>query len=123
MIIYKNNLYPEYYPLEFNISQEMAIEISRVLNGDTLEQPSDDVSKYLDIYNSFVEADGVFYGSFYNYEIDSEERIRTLDYYPAGRETSQSVGSSDYDLFINDDYATYLRDLQHIKYNNYKKNR
>lgn len=121
VIIYKNNLYPEYYPLEFNISQEMAIEISRVLNGDTLEQPSDDVSKYLDIYNSFVEADGVFYGSFYNYEIDSEERIRTLDYYPAGRETSQSVGSSDYDLFINDDYATYLRDLQHIKYNNYKK--
>lgn len=119
--IYKNNLYPECYPLEFTVSQEMALEIPRVLNGDTLDVPTDDVSKYLVVYNSIVEVDGTFYGSFYNFEFDSEQAIHVLDYYPADIHIGQLASKTDFDLFINNDVDTYLRDLQRMERDGYHK--
>lgn len=36
VVIYRNNLYPDYYPIEFSITEELAIEIVHGLDGQEL---------------------------------------------------------------------------------------
>ena len=42
VVIYRNNLYPDYYPIEFSITEELATEIVRGLDGQELGMLSDD---------------------------------------------------------------------------------
>ena len=64
LVIYRNNLYPDYYPIEFEISPEDSREIIETINGDRNTAQSLSCQNYLAIYNSLVDADGVFYGGF-----------------------------------------------------------
>lgn len=116
--IYKNNLYPDCYPLEFNVSQDLYMEIRGILNGDSLDEPSEDASKYFAIYNNIIDVNGVFYGSFYNYEFDTSEGVHVLDYYPSDLRISQISTDTEFDVFINNDVDTYLRDLQRLQNSN-----
>ncbi|MBQ4060352.1 MAG: DEAD/DEAH box helicase [Lachnospiraceae bacterium] len=112
--IFRNNLYPDYYPLPFDISMELAEEIERSLNSDSTEEVSEECQKYLSIYNSLVNVEGVFYGSFYNYEYEKEE-INCKAYYASVITIEEGQTSGEYDVFINEDVDTYLRDLARIK--------
>ena len=120
--VFRNNLYPDYYPIEFFIPPELATEIIAVINGDTLLKPSENCKHYLAVYNTLVEIDGVYYGSFYNYEYEceNEENIKNEDFYPYNINiekniTFEEIQSSDiYEVFINEDIDTYLRDLNRI---------
>ena len=67
VIILKNNLYPDYYPIEFNISSELVEEISSVLNGDTNNTSSEECQKFMLVYNAITDIDGTIFCSFYNY--------------------------------------------------------
>ncbi len=113
LTIFRNNLYPDYYPVEFEMSEELAREIIDTLNGDRSTQ-SDDCLNFIAVYNALVDADGVLYGSFHNYEYDNSENIIVVDYYPQNLVIEDVGDESDYNIFLNEDVDTYLRDLERI---------
>ena len=114
LTILKNNIYPDYYPIEFDMDSETVREIIDTLNGEKQTEKSDVCQNYLAIYNSLVDADGVLYGSFYNYEYGSEDKIEIRDYYPQNIVVEDAMDSGEYDVFLNEDIDTYLRDLTRI---------
>lgn len=114
LTIFRNNLYPDCYPIPFPVDPELAAEIIRVINGDTDTNASEKCQRYLSTYSSLSEIDGVYYGSFYNYEYEGIGEIPTRDYYPYNITIEDSQDATDYNLFINGDVDTYLRDLVRI---------
>lgn len=114
LTIFRNNLYPDYYPLEFEMDEDLVKEIIDTLNGDRSAEQSDECQSFIAIYNALVDADGVLYAGFYNYEYDGAENITVNDFYPQKLEVEDSQEKSDYDLFLNEDVDTYLRDLVRI---------
>lgn len=115
LIIYKNNMYPDYYPIPFEMDDELIAELNRNINVDISEDTSEECQRFMAIYNTILSIDGVLFGSFYNYEYDKEERINVIDYYPSNAHISNRQIQSDFDVFINEDVETYLRDLSRIK--------
>lgn len=112
--IFRNNLFPDYYPIEFDIEPELATEIDSTINGNGRGEPSEDCQRYLSIYNTLVAAEGSFFGSFYNYEYEKEDGIPVQDFYPQNLIVADSIEKSDYDVFLNEDVDSYLRDLMRI---------
>ena len=115
LTIFKNNLYPDYYPIEFDLGVELAREIIEIINGDRNKTQSEECQKFLTIYNSLVDADGVFYGSFYNFEYDNEGKGEIVDFYSQTITIENSLEKSEYNLFLNEDVDTYLRDFEKMK--------
>lgn len=116
LIIYRNNLFPDYYPLEFSLSDETAEKIINVLEGNNQGPNIDDeCNKYINIYNSLIKADGTYYGGFNNYEYDKSNGLVIKDYYPHSSQVEDSQDVPDFKIFLNDDIETYLRDLARIK--------
>ena len=114
--IRRNNLYPDYYPIEFEISSEVEHQITDTLNGIKNIEQSNECKNFISIYSKLVNADGVMYGSFYNFENDSEENIKTKDVYPVNLTIEDSLEESEYSIFLNDDIDSYLRDQTKITY-------
>lgn len=113
IIIYRNNLYPDYYPIEFNLADELAKEIERGLDGQELGTLSDDCKNFLVVYNALVYIDGQYYGSFFNYEYEKTDRITVSDFYPAGG-FCDCDGETSFQIYLNEDIETYLRNLTYI---------
>ncbi len=111
VIVYRNNIYPDYYPLSFELSDALAKEITKALNGDSSVDASEECGRFIAVYNALVDVDGVYYGSFYNYEYDKDEGIHLQDYYPSRIVVEEGQTTSDYNIFFNDDIETYLRDF------------
>lgn len=114
VIIYRNNLFPDYYPIEFNLAEELAVEIERILDGQELDSPSDDCAKFLDVYNALTHVDGQYYGSFYNYEYEKTERITIRDFYSSGK-LNDIADKTELQIYLSSDIEAYLRDLSHIR--------
>ncbi len=112
--IYRNNLYPEYYPIEFEMDEEVVKEIVETLEGDRNASQSDVCQSFIKIYNSLVNVDGTLFASFYNYEYDNSDSIKVVDFYPQNIVIEESSEQSDYNVFLNEDIETYLRDLLSI---------
>lgn len=112
--IFRNNMYPDYYPIDFDIPIELAHEIIDTINGNTSSESSQQCQQYLAVYNTLIEVDGTYYGSFYNYEYENTENIQFEDFYPININAVESNDPGDYTVFINDDIDTYLRDLKRI---------
>lgn len=110
---YRNNLYPDCYPLPFELSDELADEIFTVINSDSTADISEDCRRFLAVYNSLVLVDGVYYGGFYNHEYEDGERT-VADFYPALANIEDSRDPAGYNVFLNEDVDTYLRDLSQI---------
>jgi ATP-dependent DNA helicase RecQ len=110
--IFVNNLYPEYYPLGFTLSDALALEIEKAISGDKSGDVSEDATKFLNIYNAIVSANGQYYGSFYNFE--REKNDGTINnFYPSGH-INTSLANADCHIFLNDDIDTYLRNFHEI---------
>lgn len=112
--IFRNNLYPDYYPIEFPMSSELSNEIVATINGDTRADESEECKRYLATYSTISEVNGKYYGSFYDYEYEHLEEVPVEDFYPFNVIIEESQKSSDFDVFINEDIDTYLRDLERI---------
>ena len=52
--IIKNNLYPEYYPIEFTISNNLALEIEDALSKSLIKTLNKDCENYLKVYLSLI---------------------------------------------------------------------
>ena len=114
--IYINNLYPDYYPISFDISDEVVSDIKANLDSNSMEKGlSEACIRYFDIYANLVEIDGTFFGSFYNYEYDQGLAVRVSSYYQNYQEIKSTEERTDIDIYINEDIETYLRDLSRIK--------
>lgn len=114
VVIIRNNMYPDYYPISFDMDDTLVVEIRNRLENDNVDETSELCDRFLAIYNTLVTVDGTHYGSFYNYEYDREEELQIKDFYPANISVEDSQEDSDYDVFINEDVDTYLRDLNRI---------
>ena len=114
LVIYRNNLYPDYYPIEFEVNQELVREIIDTINGEHTSSPSEECQRFIAIYNTLVVVGDTLYGSYYNYEYESEQGISVEDYYPQNLAVEDSKDKSEFDLFLNEDVETYLRDLDKI---------
>ena len=114
IVIFTNNLYPDYYPLPFELSDELAAEIEKNLNSDSTDDCSEECLRYLAIYNTLVNVDGIYYGSFYNYEYEKEEGLVSKPYYLNQIVVEDAQVKSDLDIFVNEDVDTYLRDLSRV---------
>lgn len=113
VVFYRNNLYPDYYPIEFSLTEELVAEIRRGLDGQELGTLSDDCTKFLVVYNTLVNIDGQYFGSFFNYEYEKNERITVSDFYPIGR-LYDDTGETEFQVYLNEDIETYLRDLSDV---------
>ena len=111
--VVKNNLLPDFYPLEFEVSDDLAYEIDLALDGKSTSQPSEQCRKYLEIYNSFIQIDGVYYGSFFNFEFENGKDYSVINYYTKGQ-LKDDYSDTNYNIYLNEDIETYLRDLAYI---------
>lgn len=115
--IIRNNLYPDYYPLQFDLSDDLVSEIYDIINSPSLsvQKYSEAASKYLAIYNTIVNVEGELFGSFNNYEYFNDS-VKTIDFYQEHEEIKDDlVSKPENSIFINDDVDTYLRDLKRIE--------
>lgn len=113
-----NNVYPDYYPLPFSISDELFSEINNIFNGtDTVPKNiSAEAKQYTDIYSTIANIDDTIFGSFYNFEYYSDEKYTSIDYYQQRAEIKDDISTSaENNIFINDDIETYLRDLMRVR--------
>ena len=100
LIIYRNNLFPDYYPVEFKMDEDIVREIIDTLNGEENTSQSESCENFTAIYNSLVNADGVLYAGFYNFEYENAENITVVDFYPQNITIEDSGDQSEYDIFI-----------------------
>lgn len=113
--IIKNNLYPEYYPIEFTISNNLALEIEDALSKSLIKTLNKDCDNYLKVYNSLSKINNKYYGSFYNYEYDYRDNVICQNFYPYEINMDILCNNIDYTLSINEDIEMYLRELDRIK--------
>lgn len=112
--IYKNNLYPDYYPIPFDLNNTLIQEINTAINTDNTNGSSEECKRFLTVYNTIITIDDIHYGSFYNYEYESEEKAPIHDYYPSNIKVEDSQDKADYNIFLNEDIEAYLRALSQI---------
>ena len=113
--VFRNNLYPEYYPLSVDLSPVLAREIIDTINGDRNSEMSGECRQFISVYNSLIDANGTYYACFYNHEYESEQAFDVVDYYPQNLPVEDTGETGDYTLFLNEDVSTYLRDLERIR--------
>lgn len=114
LVIYKNNLYPDYYPIPFPVSNELFEEITDNQSSESSNDMSESCQRFLAVYNSIISIDESFYGSFYNFEYDKADNISIKDYYPSNLKVCSCSDKIDFSLFLNGDVETYLKDLNLI---------
>ena len=112
--VFRNNVYPDYYPIPFEITDDLVQEINKAINTDSTIDISDDCHKFLSVYNALIPIDGINYGGFYNFEYDHDENIPVTDYYSSRICIEDSQETADYNVFLNEDIETYLRDFAKI---------
>ena len=124
LTIFRNNLYPDYYPIPFKVSHELAVEITGCAQRRyrrTVERcvisamvQAKNVRDILPSIIHCLKLMAYIYGSFYNYEYESVDSITIQDFYPYNIVIENSKDAVDYNLCINEDVDTYLRDLGRI---------
>lgn len=121
LIIYRNNIYPEWYPLEFNISDTIFEEITQNNEGVEICKLTNEGEKYLHIYSHIIRTSHKYYGSFYNYEYEykSNNHVKVLDFYPTDIKFQDEDKNSEFNIFLNGDLETYLKDLEQIERSNF----
>lgn len=109
--IYRNNLLPDYYPIPFVIETGLLNEVLNHQNNDTTDSVSEECSLLLSIYSTITNIGGIVFGCYYNYEYEKAGKTKVFDYYPSNMDVPVSVIKGEFDLMINDDIDSYLRDF------------
>lgn len=75
---------------------------------------TEDANKIIDIYSAIYKVDDDYFGSFYNYEYDKSSCIQSILFYPINIYIKEISKKADFDIFINDDIESYIRDFKKI---------
>lgn len=114
VILYINNLYPGYYPIEFEIEPSLEEEIIVKLESDANAGQSEKCEKFFDIYNSLERIENKIFVSFYNYELEKELLIYIKPYYDTVQPQYVNNIDTDLHIYITNDVPMYLKDLMKI---------
>lgn len=114
LIVQKNNLYPDSYPIEFDLEADLADEIQKTINGQDRNSVSEECKRFLEIYNSLIFIDGVYYASYYNYEYENDKKINFIDFYNDDIGEITEYGSGECNIFINGDIDSYLKSFSDV---------
>lgn len=109
-----NNIYPDCYPIEFDIEENVYYELKRIEEDGYGKELSEVAKKINDIYSAVYFIEGKYYGTFFNFEYDKESKIETKFYYPTDIRKSGEKRSADIAVLINDDIEAYLKTLNKI---------
>lgn len=115
--IYKNNIYPDFYPVPFDINEDLYNQLCDRSKFISISDESGDCKKILEIYSEFIKINNLCYGSYHNLENleDKGNGMKCLDYYPTTNEIKNKNIDSDYDLIFNNDVETFLKQLIDIQ--------
>lgn len=109
-----NNLMADVFPIPFELDTKIFNEVKQAENSEKKENLSDDAKKILDVYSSLLLVDGVYYGTFYNFEYDKTNKVESANYFPTDVAVEDLKKESDLAIYINDDLESYLRILNRI---------
>lgn len=115
VLIYINNLFPDYYPIEFPLNEDLLLEIMKNINLEIQDEVSDNCKQFLNIYNSIIKIEDNLYVSFYNFEYEKGLKVEIKKYYSHALNIADSLDCQDYSIYLNDDIETYLKSLEYIK--------
>lgn len=115
VLIYINNLFPDYYPIEFPLNEDLLLEIMKNINLEIQDEVSDNCKQFLNIYNSIIKIEDNLYVSFYNFEYEKGLKVEIKKYYSHALNIADSLDCQDYSIYLNDDIETYLKCLEYIK--------
>lgn len=112
--IIKNNLYPEYYPIHFEINDELYESILSLYEEENNEDITIECKNFENIYSGiYLSPTKRIYGAFYNYENDST-KISVQDFYSSN---IQPINSKENGFVIssNRDAKSYIDILEQLK--------
>lgn len=109
-----NNLLADVFPIPFELDAKVFNEVKQAENSEKKESLSDDAKKILGVYSSLLFVDGVYYGTFYNFEYDKTNKTESVNYFPTDVVVRDLKKESDLPIYINDDLESYLRILNRI---------
>jgi hypothetical protein len=114
VIIYTNNLYPEYYPIEFDLDEELLEEIRTNLDLEMAAEQTTACKNFLSVYNSLESIDGELFASFYNYEFEKGLKVTVSPFYPTAF-SQDSIDVVDLHVHITNDIPLFLKELTRVK--------
>lgn len=119
--IINNNVYPEIYPIELNISPDLYDKYSKSLEDNNNKIVDKEVSLLEKFYSRIENVDNKFYASYYNFEIPNNANIDYLtDYYPSDINI-ESTKDSSYVVDIGNDVVQYIKHINNIQKGKYNK--
>ena len=123
IIILKNNIYPDIYPIYSDISEELYEEyLANVDEGTKVTNVSTNFKKFKQFYNSLERIDNSFYITYYNDEYNNYKVDNIIDYYQNSLDvcTLEENQRIDFEVAISDDISNYIECINIIEENNYK---
>lgn len=118
--IINNNIYPNIYPLNFELDNSIYDEILRYNDSDKDEKLSSEAKGILNIYKEIYYVNGKYYGAFSNYENDNKNLYTLIDFYKDKAEILDE-GKHDSVISVNNDLASFIKTIDHVLKNGYKK--
>src|SRR5699024_2868829 len=114
--IYINNLYPEYYPIEFDISEDLLEEIYLTLNSDVTNEQSQECKSFFEVYSSLENIGDILFASFYNFEREKDSLATVKNYYESP-EIMFYEGETEnvFHAHVPNDTPLYLKEFMNIK--------
>lgn len=112
--IIKNNLFPEYYPIPFEIKETLYENILSLYEEENNDDMSIACKNFENIYSGiYLSSSKTMYGAFYNYE-NELNKIEVVDFY---RSNIQPINSKEngFVVFSNGDAKSYIEILEQIK--------
>lgn len=118
--VINNNIYPEIYPADLKIDDELYVNYKESTdeNGKRINSP--DIIILNNFYSRIENNNGKYYVSYHNFEEPNSPYVDYItSYYPVNINISNNV-SDGYVVDIGDDVIKYLEHINNIQENNYK---
>lgn len=111
--IIKNNLYPEYYPIQFEINETLYENILSLYEEENNEDMDITCKNFENVYSGiYLSSSKIMYGAFYNYENDSN-KFKVIDFYPSNIQPINSKENG-FVIFSNVDAKSYIEILEQL---------
>lgn len=115
VVMYKNNLYPDYYPLLIKLPDSLIEEIRVQIDDGKLDDCSDECRRFLEVYSTLLNIDGNLFVSFFNHENNPDDNgdlsINIKDYYSHRIDLEKTDEKIEHKIFLNDDVESFIKDM------------
>lgn len=123
IVILKNNIYPDIYPIYTEVSEELYKEyLDNVDEVTKVTNVSNEFKVFKSFYNSLEKIGDSFFVTYYNDEYNNYKIDDVKDYYANDLVIANSNDGQviDFEVTISDDMVNYIECIETIEANNYK---